>query len=102
MPEEKEIPEFYSDMFEIVGGPYGVVVNFRKGPSEPRSEARETVCRVRMSWEHAKTMTYILWRYIRNMEQGTRISYPIPMKVLSDLQIGLEDWNSFWKPSSEV
>ena len=25
MPEEKEIPEFYSDQFMISGGPYGAV-----------------------------------------------------------------------------
>jgi len=48
-----EVPEFYSDMFEIVGGPFGIVINFRKGPAEPRMETRETAARIRMSWEHA-------------------------------------------------
>ena len=102
MPEEKEIPEFYSDMFEILGGPYGVVINFRKGPSAPRTETRETVCRVRMSWEHVKTMNFVLWRYIRKTEQDMGLSYPIPTKVLSDLGIGREDWDNFWKPAPEI
>jgi hypothetical protein len=102
MGEEKEIPEFYSDMFEIVGGPYGIVLNFRKGPPEPRMETRETVARVRMSWEHAKAMTYIMWRHIRRIEQESGVSYPIPPRVLSDMNIGREDWEGFWKPTPEV
>lgn len=98
MGEEKEIPEFYSDMFEVVAGPYGVTLNFRKGPPEPRMESRETVCRVRMSWEHAKIMTYVMWRHIRKMEQDKGVSYPAPPEVLSNLQIGKEDWDNFWQP----
>ncbi len=101
MAEEKEVPEFYSDMFEIVGGPYGIVLNFRKGPPEPRLETRETVARVRMSWEHAKAMTYIIWRHIRRVEQDTGVSYPVPAKVLSDMGIGKEDWENFWRPAAQ-
>lgn len=37
MADEKQIPEFYSDAFEIVSGPYGTVLNFEKGAPEPRS-----------------------------------------------------------------
>jgi len=97
MPEEKQIPEFYSDVFEIVGGPYGVTINFRKSPPEPRAGGPETVVRVRMSWEHVKSMAYIIWRYVRRVEQESGVFYPVPIKVLSDQGIGLEDWEKFWK-----
>ncbi len=99
MTNEEEVPEFYSDVFEVVGGPYGVVMNFREGPSEPRQETPQTVARIRMSWEHAKTMIYVMWRFIKKTEQDTGVSYPIPTKVLSDLKIGYEDWQDFWKSS---
>ena len=97
-----EIPEFYSDMFEIVGGPFGMVINFRKGPAEPRTETRETVARMRMSWEHAKAMTFLMWRHIRSIESNTAVSYPLSSKVLSDMQIGREDWDRFWSPPPTI
>jgi hypothetical protein len=59
----------------------------------------EATARVRMSWEHAKSMVYVMWHYIRKVEQETGVSYPVPMKVLSDQNIGREDWDSFWKSS---
>jgi hypothetical protein len=94
---DKEIPEYYSDTFEIVGGPYGVTFNFKQGPPEPRMEARGTIARIRMSWEHAKTMTFVTSRYIKRIEQESGVSYPIPNKVLSDLGVAREDWDAFWK-----
>jgi len=97
MPDER-IPEFYSDMFEVVAGPYGIVLNFSKGPPEPRMDTKETVARIRMSWEHAKSMTFIMARHIKKIERDTGVSYPIPLKVLSDMGIGPEDWDSFWRP----
>ncbi len=99
MPEGKEVPEFYSDQFEIVGGPYGVTINFKKTPPEPRMGAPEVVSRTRMSWEHTKSMVYVMWRYVRKVEQESGVSYPVPMKVLSEQSIGREDWDSFWKSS---
>jgi hypothetical protein len=33
MPDEKEVPEVYSDQFMISGGPYGVVINLNKSPA---------------------------------------------------------------------
>lgn len=96
--EQKDIPDVYSDMFEILGGAYGLVFNFRKGPCEPSMQGFETVARVHMSWEHAKAMTYISWRHIKRMEEHAGISYPLPNKVLSDMAIPKEDWDEFWKP----
>ena len=98
MPAEMEIPEFFSDMFEVVGGPYGIALNFMKSPPVPRSETKETVARVRMSWEHVKAMTFIVQRHVKMVEQDAGVSYPMPAKVLSNMQIAKEDWDSFWKP----
>ncbi len=102
MPDELGTPEYYSDMFEIVGGPYGVVLNFMKSPPVPRTESRETVARGRMSWEHVKTMAFIMQKHVKKVEQDTGVSYPMPTKVLSDMSIAKEDWDSFWKPIRDL
>ena len=103
MPEEKEVPEFYSDQFMIGSGPYGVVINFGKSPAEPGpGKVPETVARIRTSYEHTKTMAFVLCRHVKQVERNTGVSYPIPTKVLSDLSIAPEDWESFWKTTPEI
>jgi len=98
MADEKQVPEFYSDQFMVSGGPYGLVLNFKLSPAEPGpGKIADTVVRVRMSYELIKTMTFILCRHIRKIEKDTGVSYPMPSKLLSDLGIGVEDWQSFWK-----
>ena len=102
MPEEKEIPEVYSDQFMISGGPYGVLINLNRSPSEPGpAKVPVTVARVWMSYEHAKMVAFMLCRHIKKMESDGGISFPVPTKVLSSLSIGLEDWETFWKSPPE-
>ena len=96
MADEKA-PEFYSDAFEVVAGPFGLVLNFSKGPAEPRAQGGELVTRIRTSWEHAKLMTFIMAKHIKKVESETGVSYPLPFKVLADMQISKEDWDAFWK-----
>jgi len=101
MPEEKEIPEYYSDQFMIAGGPYGAVINFAKSPPEPGpGKVPEMVARVRTSYEHLKTMTFVLARHVKQIERENGVSYPIPPKVLSSLGIAKEDWDGFWKSTN--
>ena len=103
MPEENESPEFYSDQFTVSSGPYGAVINFQKSPREPGpGKVPKTVASIRMSHEHVKTMTFILSRHIKQIERNTGVSYPIPTKVLSDLRIAPEDWESFWRSIPEI
>lgn len=102
MPDEKEIPELYSDMFEVVSGPYGIVLNFMKSPPVPRAEIKETVARVRMSWEHAKAMTFIMQKHVKQVEREIGVSYPVPIKVLSTMGVAPEDWDAFWKPIKDI
>lgn len=99
MVEENSVPEYYSDAFEVMAGPYGIVLNFSKGPGEPRVQVGEKVARIRTSWEHAKIMTFIMARHIKRVETEMGVSYPIPGKLLSDMGISKEDWDGFWKDS---
>ena len=102
MAEERETPEFYSDQFMVSGGPYGLVINFKASPPEPGpGKVPETVARVRMSYELVKTLTFVMCRHIKKVERDTGVSYPVPSKVLSDLGVGIEDWQAFWKSPPE-
>ena len=102
MAEEKETPEFYSDQFMVSGGPYGLVINFKASPPEPGpGKVPDTVARVRMSYELVKTLTFVMCRHIKKIERDTGVTYPVPGKVLSDLGVGMEDWQAFWKSPPE-
>lgn len=101
MPEEKEIPEYYSDQFMLAGGAYGVVISFAKSPPEPGpGKMPEAIARVRMSYEHIKTMTFVLARHVKKIERENAISYPVPPKVLSGLSIAKEDRDGFWESTN--
>ena len=102
MTEDKDIPEFYSDQFMISGGPYGVAISLGRSSAEPGpGKVPETVARVRMSYEHVKTLTFLLCRHIKKVESEAGITYPVSTKVLSSLGIGLEDWEAFWRTPPE-
>jgi hypothetical protein len=102
MAEDKETPEFYSDQFMVSGGPYGLVINFKASPPEPGpGKVPDTVARVRMSYELVKTLTFVMCRHIKKIERDTGVTYPVPGKVLSDLGVGMEDWQAFWKSPPE-
>jgi len=68
MPDETQIPEFYTDLFEVVGNPYGVVMNFYLSSSDPRTATKQSIAKIRMSWEHAKAIAFILQRQIKAIE----------------------------------
>ena len=102
MAEEHATPEYYSDQFMVSGGPYGLVINFKASPPEPGpGKVPETVARVRMSYELVKTLTFVMCRHIKKIERDTGVTYPVPGKVLSDLGVGIEDWQAFWKSPPE-
>lgn len=103
MTEEADVPEFYSDQFMVSGGPYGLAINFRMSPPEPGpGKVPETVARVRMSYELLKTLTFVLCRHVKKIERESGVSYPISAKVLSDLGIGMEDWEAFWRSHPDI
>lgn len=102
MPDDQLIPEFYSDTFEFIGSAFGTVLNFNLSPPVPRMQNAQTVARIRMSWEHIKAMTFIMARQVKKVERDTGVTYPLPNKILNDLNIAKEDWDSFWKSEKEL
>lgn len=94
-----EVFEAYSDTFEAVGNPYGMVINFNLSSPHmagPYAGQPATVARIRLSWEMAKVLTFILLRYIKKAEADRGVSYPIPVEILNQLRIAKEDWDGLW------
>ena len=96
MPEE--IFEEYSDVFDVVGNAYGLVINFNVSPPvlSQFGGTPTTKARIRLSWEMAKVLTCVMMRYIKKTEYDRQVSYPIPMEILNSLQIPRDDWDSLW------
>ena len=98
MPEPVDI---YSDQFQINTSPYGCTLNFLVSSAMPPAPGAvqqvDRLATVRMSLEHLKMMIYILHRQVQSYEQQTGTRIPIPAQVLNGLQIGREDWDSFWE-----
>ncbi len=97
MPDETQVPEYYADLFEVVGNPYGSVLNFYLSSSDPRVATKKGIAKIRMSWEHAKAIAFILQRQIKAIEKENKVVYPIPPKVLSEMAITTTEWDQFWK-----
>lgn len=98
MPEPVDV---YADQFQVNTGPFGCSLNFLlSGPTPPPPGAApqvERLATVRMSLEHLKVITFILHRQLLEHQAQTGTDIPIPAQVLNALQIGLEDWNAFWR-----
>jgi hypothetical protein len=60
----------------------------------PKSERQATV---RMSLEHMKVMSFIMQRSVKQYEAQTGTTIQIPMQMLNQMGISLEDWDACWK-----
>lgn len=93
--------DVYSDQIQVSMGPYGCALNFllsNPTPPAPGSLPQaERVATIRMSMEHLKVMTFILRKQIMLLERDTGVKVEIPIRILNNLGIGPEDWNSLWK-----
>ncbi len=92
--------DVYSDQFQINLGVYGCVLNFSVSGATPPAPGAlpqsERVATIRMSLEHLKLMTFLIHRQLSQFEAQAGVSIPIPVQVLSSLQIRQEDWQTFW------
>ncbi len=93
--------DVYCDQFQTTISPYGATLSFlisEPMPPAPGSSPKaERLATIRMSLEHLKTMAFIIRNQVRNHEQQTGTTIPIPVQVLNSLKIAPEDWDTFWK-----
>ena len=92
----------FIDQFQRNTSPYGATLNFMltdpMPPSPgtpPKSERQATV---RMSLEHMKVMAFIMQRWVKqDQKPQNRTTIQIPMQMLNQMGISLEDWDACWK-----
>ena len=97
MPDSFDV---YVDQFTLSVGPYGVALNFSRSSPKPPVPGSipqaEEIGVIRISLEHLKLMAFMLKRGVQDAEGQLGIDIPIPMQLLNQLKIGLEDWDKFW------
>lgn len=99
MPEPFDV---YADAFIITLTPFGANLSFEIREAHPSPNAPPPLRRlgtVRMSVEHLKLMAMMLRNQVRAMESQSGVRFEVDTRVLAQLGIGKEDWDSFWKVS---
>lgn len=89
----------YSDQFMVTTTSYGANLSFLLGTPHPEPTKvipPERVATIRMSNEHLKVMAMVITRQIKKMEADTGVKIDVDSRVLNNLGIGREDWDSFW------
>jgi hypothetical protein len=85
--ESKPFEDVYADGLQMGIGPFGVVVTLAR--TDPATQARQVVARVRMSAQLALVMSHMLRRLLRQArDQG--IGIDVPADVLAQLGIDQE------------
>ncbi len=92
--EEAGVPELYTDGVQIGLSPFGVTLAFSMQPAgQTGTMAPIKVCNLRMSLEHAKALTMMLKKQLKNYEVNTGDEIPLPPQVYTGLGLSkMEDW----------
>ena len=95
MPDN-ETPDIYVDQFLVTLGVFGANMTFILSDPHPAQGGvpRQGVekVRLRMSLEHAKIMTMLLRRQLKQYETENGVRIQIPAQVYSSIGIAEEDW----------
>ena len=102
MPDAEQIPysdripaEFYIDTYSFIGSPYTIHLTFGVAqPGEQPEDARiDKLVVLRMSPEHAKVMSILFKRAVREYEEriGTEIAVAPPILDTYKINLAL-DW----------
>lgn len=92
---DENIPEYYSDVFELAMSPYGAALAFgltdpSSGPGEP--PAAECRAVVRMSLQQAKVLSMVLRKNLAQYERENSIEITLPASVYTALGVKRSDW----------
>ncbi len=94
MPDDGQTPDVYADQFMITTTLWGAALSFSKMPPHPMpGQAPQGIPQavVRMSLEHAKVMTMIMKRQLKNYElENGEVN--IPVNALNAMGLSREDW----------
>jgi hypothetical protein len=97
MPEQFDV---YTDAFLVTVTPFGASLSFERREPHPSQTAAPVMTRlgtIRMSVEHLKLMTIMLKRQVKLAEEEGGVEFDVDTRILSQLHIAREDWDSFWR-----
>lgn len=92
--------DLYADQFLVTLTPFGANLSFEVREPHPSTHGAPSSVKlgtVRMSTEHLKVMVMMIRNQVRAVESQSGVKFEVPTNVLSQLNIALEDWESFWK-----
>ena len=96
-----DVLDFYADSFQVLTSAYGCTLNLlRSASTAPRPgtmQVGECLATARMSLEHMKVLIFVLYRQLRQHETESSVTIQVPAGLLNNLQIGMEDWEKFWR-----
>jgi hypothetical protein len=100
------VPDVFSDQFSVAIQPYGAVLAFMR--AEPVIEGVaatgppvELVAKVRLTPEHLKIATFMLWRQVMAVEKELGVSFPVPATALAQGSVKPDDFAGFWGQVNE-
>jgi hypothetical protein len=93
----------YADQFLVNFTAYGASISFSRSDPKPAAIGARTEMKdlgtIRTSVEHLKAMAFVMQRVIKEVERTQGVQFPVPIKVLNNLGIAPEDWETFWRQS---
>ena len=90
-----QVPDIYTDAFQVTTTPSGVNMTFsirEAHPSPAKQVPLTELARVRMSPEHAKVVTMMLTKHLKRYERDSGIKIALPANIFTQLGIAEEDW----------
>lgn len=90
----------YADQFVITVSGWGANLSFFVNTPHPEPAnpvPPERIATIRMSNEHLKAMTIIIWRQVNKVEAESGVKYELDRRLLNSMGISPEDWEQFWK-----
>jgi len=97
--------DVYSDTFTVTITPFGANLTFalrEAHPSSGRAPQSRDLGTLRMSVEHLKTFVMITRRQILSVESDLGVKAEVPHKILNQLGIAPDDWDTFWTPPKSI
>jgi hypothetical protein len=93
--------DIYVDAYQVSTNPYAGTINFMLSdalPVAPGSPPKSVhLASIRLSLENMKLLAFFLYRQIKQHEENLGVNIQVPQQVLNAVQIGAEDWQTFWK-----
>ncbi len=92
--DERAIPDVYCDGVGVQVTPFGLILNLTQAPPTPgTTQQPKTTAYVRMSLEHAKVMTIMLRKILKQHEDQQGSAIVLHPQIYTQMGISRqEDW----------